>query len=137
MNYGDWFNNAAAKRCADLGIRTAERQQVPLLSHNSRVAQKRVSARRATQKVARLNGGERPPTLDPLALRLKLRHKQTGIAVEAGDVTAVRSELKARLIDADIDAIIECLEDYGDPVRALAAIVEKAAGYYEEAQIYY
>lgn len=139
MNYGDWFNNAAAKRCADLGIRTAERQQVPLLSHNSRVAQKRVSARRATQKVARLNEGERPSTLDPLELRLKLHAKETRKPlVDAEDVRLFIGEIKARHgWTVDEDVAIEYLENEGDLYKALAVWSEESAGYRDETRIYY
>lgn len=125
----NWIEEKAQERLAEI---------LGPFRYSPRVARRRTAVTQAAAKVAALNEGERPSTLDPLQTRLNLARETGKPAIDAADVRAILSDLKARLIDADIDAVIECLEDYGgDPEKALGVLIEQAAGYYKETQIHY
>jgi hypothetical protein len=78
--------------------------------HIPRTARQRTAETHTAAKVSRVNKGERPEALDPLALRLKMRARKTGAVVEPADVRAIRAELNGRMIDAGEDEIIDYLE---------------------------
>jgi hypothetical protein len=104
--------------------------------HGPRTAGQRTAETSAAQKATRLNAGERPESLDPLALRLKLRARETGIEIEADDVRAFIGEVKARRgHTADVDEAIEYLEGHSDIYKAVAAYCEP--GWEEEARVWY